>query len=169
MLFTFFCCSNNVSAAKKLIVIDTCNAGKLGEQLQMAMLTRGMSEDTAIKILSRSVGSTIIYASTSLQEALEGYKVHGLFNYVLTEGMRGKADASHSGYVKRSDLVSYVEETVPEIAESFFKRAQYPTKAVNGQDFPIGRMKTSPIKRLQRYFPTRNGLWSSGRDIARFP
>jgi len=131
----------NVPAAKKLIVIDTCNAGKLGEQLQMAMLTRGMSEDTAMKILSRAVGSTIISASTSLQEALEGYKDHGLFTYVLTEGMRGKADASQSGYVKTSDLASYVEEKVPEIAESFFKRPQYPTKAVNGQDFPIGRIK----------------------------
>ncbi len=131
----------NVPAAKKLIVIDTCNAGKLGEQLQMAMLTRGMSEDTAMKILSRAVGSTIISASTSFQEALEGYKDHGLFTYVLTEGMRGGADVSRSGYVKTSDLASYVEEKVPEIAEAVFKRAQYPTKAVNGNDFPIGKVK----------------------------
>jgi len=131
----------NVPAAKKLIIIDTCNAGKLGEQIQMAMLTRGMSEDTAMKILSRAVGSTIISASTSLQEALEGYKDHGLFTYVLTEGMRGKADVSHSGYVKTSDLASYVEETVPDVAERVFKRAQYPTKAINGNDFPIGRIK----------------------------
>ena len=131
----------NVPATKKLIVIDTCNAGKLGEQLQIAMLTRGMSEDTAMKILSRAVGSTIISASTSLQEALEGYKNHGLFTYVLTEGMRGGADVSRSGYIKTSDLANYVEEKVPEIAENVFKRAQYPTKAVNGNDFPIGRIK----------------------------
>lgn len=131
----------NVPTAKKFIVIDTCNAGKLGEQLQVAMLTRGMNEDTAMKILSRAVGSTIISASTSLQEALEGYKDHGLFTYVLTEGMRGKADVSRSGFVKTSDLANYVEETVPEIAENVFKRAQYPTKAVNGNDFPIGRIK----------------------------
>ena len=131
----------NIPTAKKFIVIDTCNAGKLGEQLQIAMLTRGMSEDTAMKILSRAVGSTIISASTSLQEALEGYKNHGLFTYVLTEGMRGKADVAKSGYIKTSDLANYVEETVPEIAESVFKRAQYPTKAVNGNDFPIGKIK----------------------------
>jgi hypothetical protein len=93
-----------------------------------------------MKILSRAVGSTIISASTSLQEALEGYNDHGLFTYVLTEGMRGGADVSRSGYVKTSDLASYVEEKVPEIAEAVFKRAQYPTKAVNGHDFPIGRV-----------------------------
>ena len=56
------------------------------------MLTRGMSEDTAMKVLSRAVGSTILSASTSIQEALEGYNGHGLFTYVLTEGLSGKAD-----------------------------------------------------------------------------
>jgi hypothetical protein len=52
---------------KKLIIIDTCNARALGEAIQVAMLTRGMCEDTAMKILSRAVGSTIISASTSIQ------------------------------------------------------------------------------------------------------
>ena len=55
--------------------------------------------------------------------------------------MRGGADVSRSGYIKTSDLANYVEEKVPEIAENVFKRAQYPTKAVNGNDFPIGRIK----------------------------
>ena len=39
----------NIPATKKLIIIDTCNAGALGEAIQVAMLTRGMSEDTARK------------------------------------------------------------------------------------------------------------------------
>jgi hypothetical protein len=42
----------------------------------------------------------------------KGYKDHGLFTYVLTGGMRGKADVSHSGYVKTSDPASCVEETI---------------------------------------------------------
>lgn len=87
------------------------------------------------------MGYTIISANTSFQEALEGYKDHGLFNYVLTEGIKGKDDASRSGHVNTSDLSSYVDEMVPEIADNIFKRAQYPTKAVNGRDFPIGRIK----------------------------
>ena len=82
----------NIPATKKLIIIDTCNAGALGEAIQVAMMTRGMSEDTAMKILSRAVGSTILSASTSIQEALEGYQGHGLFTYVLAEGLKGKAD-----------------------------------------------------------------------------
>lgn len=87
----------NIPATKKLIIIDTCSAGALGEAIQVAMLTRGMSEDTAMKILSRAVGSTILSASTSLQEAVEGYQGHGLFTYVLVEGLKGKADKGKTG------------------------------------------------------------------------
>lgn len=131
----------NIPATKKLIIIDTCNAGALGEAIQVAMLTRGMSEDTAMKILSRAVGSTILSASTSMQEALEGYKGHGLFTYVLAEGLKGKADKSNTGYVKTTELADYVDNEVPVLAEKIFKKAQYPTISISGQAFPIGKVR----------------------------
>lgn len=129
----------NIPATKKVIVLDTCNAGQMGDAIQVAMLTRGMSEDTAFKILSRAVGSTILSSATSTQEALEGYQGHGLFTWVLAEGMKGKADKGKTGYIKTTDLVDYVESEVPDIAEKHFKRKQYPTTAVSGQGFPIGK------------------------------
>jgi len=131
----------NIPATKKLIVLDTCNAGAAGNAIQVAMLTRGMSEDTAIKILSRAVGSTILSAATSSQEALEGYKGHGLFTWVLTQGLSGKADKGKSGYIKTTDIADYVGEEVPNLAEQVFKRAQYPTISISGQGFPIGKVK----------------------------
>ncbi len=131
----------NIPATKKLIIIDTCNAGALGEAIQVAMLTRGMSEDTAMKILSRAVGSTILSASTSMQEALEGYQGHGLFTYVLSEGLKGKADKGNTGYVKTTELADYVDNEVPTLAEKIFKKAQYPTISISGQAFPIGKVK----------------------------
>ena len=131
----------NIPATKKLIIIDTCNAGALGEAIQVAMLTRGMSEDTAMKILSRAVGSTILSAATSMQEALEGYQGHGLFTYVLTEGLKGKADKGNTGYVRTTELADYVDNEVPSLAEKIFKKAQYPTISISGQAFPIGKVK----------------------------
>ena len=131
----------NIPATKKLILIDTCNAGALGEAIQVAMLTRGMSEDTALKILSRAVGSTILSASTSVQEALEGYQGHGLFTYVLSEGLKGKADKGKTGYVRTTELADYVDNEVPVLAEKVFKRAQYPTISISGQAFPIGKVR----------------------------
>jgi len=131
----------NVPATKKLIVLDTCNAGKLGESLQVALLTRGMSDDTAMKILSRAVGSTILSAASSVQEALEGYQGHGLFTYVLTDGLKGAADADKDGYVKTLELADYVDTKVPELAEKVFRHKQYPIVSPSGMGFPVTRVR----------------------------
>ncbi len=130
----------NIPSTKKLILIDTCNAGQLGKAMQMALLTRGMSEDTAMKVLSRAVGCTILSASTSVQEALEGYQGHGLFTWALAQGMQGKADKGHSGVVQTTALAAYVEEVVPDVAERVFRRAQFPTVSISGQGFPVGKV-----------------------------
>ena len=131
----------NIPSTKKLIVIDTCNAGQLGQAMQVALLTRGMSEDTAMKVLSRAVGSTILSASTSVQEALEGYQGHGLFTWALVQGLQGKADKGKTGYIRTTDLAAYVEHEVPDLAEKIFKRAQFPTVSISGQGFPLGKVR----------------------------
>ncbi len=131
----------NIPTTKKLIIIDTCSAGALGDAIQMAMMTRGVSEETAMKILSYAVGSMVISASTSQQEALEGYKGHGLFTYVVTEGFKGKADSDKDGFIKTLELANYVDDEVPALADKIFHRKQYPTCSPNGMAFPIGKVK----------------------------
>jgi WD40 repeat protein/uncharacterized caspase-like protein len=131
----------NIPATKKLIIIDTCNAGALGDALQAAFLTRGMTDATAMKILGRAVGSTVLSASTSTQEALEGYQGHGLFTYVIAEGLAGKADANKDGYVSTLELATYVDDRVPVLAEQIFKHAQYPVVSPSGQGFPLVRVR----------------------------
>lgn len=131
----------NIPTTKKLIVIDTCSAGALGDAIQMAMMTRGVSEETAMKILSYAVGSMVISAATSQQEALEGYKGHGLFTYVITEGLKGKADSDKDGFIKTLELANYVDDEVPALADKIFHRKQYPTCSPNGMAFPIGKVK----------------------------
>jgi uncharacterized caspase-like protein len=127
----------NNPATKKFIVLDTCNSGKLGDALQVAMLTRGMNNDTAMKILSRSMGTTILSAATSTQEALEGYENHGLFTWVVAKGLSGAADSDKDGFVKTTELADYVDNEVPDIAEKIFNRKQYPVISPSGQAFPI--------------------------------
>jgi WD40 repeat protein len=131
----------NIPTSKKLIIIDTCSSQALGESLHLALQSRGLTEDTALKVLSRAVGVTILSATKSSQEALEGYKNHGLFTYILAEGWRGKADYNGDGYVKTFELADFVDDKVPAEAEKVFKRAQYPTVSPAGQGFPIAVVK----------------------------
>ena len=131
----------NVPATKKLMVIDTCHAEALGNALQLGLLSCGLDEVTALKILSRSVGTTVLAASTSTQQALEGYQGHGLFTYVVTEGLTGKGDVDKDGFVSTLGLAHYVDREVPELALSQFNHAQYPTVEVNGQGFPLTKVR----------------------------
>jgi hypothetical protein len=131
----------NIPATKKFIVFDTCSSGQIAEDLQVAMLTtRGLDEDTAMKILSRASGATILAAAKSYQEAIEGYKGHGLFTYVLVEALKGKADLNKDGYLKTREISNYVEDTIPVLAEKLYKREQFPSICPVGDAFPIGKV-----------------------------
>lgn len=131
-----------IPAQKKLIILDTCHAGKAGKEIAIALLqqTRGLTESTAIKLLQRAVGSAVFSAASDTQQAIEGYRGHGLFTYAVIEGLKGGADLNKDGYVKISELQDYVEEKVVTLSEQVFKRQQIPT-IQTGANFPIGRIK----------------------------
>ena len=132
----------SISAQKKVVILDTCNAGKGGREIQIALLqqTRGLTDSTAVKLLQRAIGSAVFSASSDTQMALEGYKGHGLFTYVLIEGLQGKADVKKDGYITVLGLADYVEEQVIKLSEEVFKRQQTPT-IQTGANFPIGKVR----------------------------
>jgi WD40 repeat protein len=131
----------NIHATKKLMVIDTCHAEALGNALQVGLLTRGLDEATALKVLSRAVGTTVLAASTTTQQALEGYEDHGLFTYVVAQGLMGKGDVDQNGIVNTLGLAHYVDANVPELAQQHFNHPQYPTVETNGQAFPLTKVR----------------------------
>jgi WD40 repeat protein len=130
----------DIPAAKKLVVIDTCYAEPLGDTLLQANLTKGMSTPTAATILSREIGLTVLSATTTDEEANEGYKDHGLFTYVVADGLTGKASAQN-GTVSDLGIANYVNDNVPQLALAFFRKAQNPTVNTHGQGFPITKVK----------------------------
>jgi hypothetical protein len=131
-----------IPAGKKVVILDTCNAGKGGEEIAASLLrqSRGLSESTAAKLLKRATGAAVFSSSSDSEEALEGYQGHGLFTYVLLEGMQGKADARGEGYVTVLGLADYVEEEVVRLSEEVFKRQQTPTIQASA-NFPIGKTR----------------------------
>jgi len=130
----------SIPAQKKLIILDTCHAGKGGKEITLALLagTRGLTESTAIKLLQRAVGSNVFSASSDTQAALEGYQGHGLFTYALVKGLTGAADIDGDGFIKIYELADYVEEQVVILSEEKFKRQQTPI-IQTGANFPLGK------------------------------
>jgi uncharacterized caspase-like protein len=88
-------------------------------------------------VLASAVGSTVLSASTSEQEALEDMEGHGVFTWVLLQGLNGSADFRNHGYIKTFDLADYVDDEVPKVAEEHFKAKQIPNLNNAGQSFPI--------------------------------
>ena len=121
-----------IKAGKTLMLMDTCNAGSfLGNN------TRGLSEQTAIDRLTRSTGHATIVASSDDQVAMEGYEGHGIFTYILVEGLRGKADTDGDGFITLQELSTYTEEEVPRRSYEKWGYEQTPMRNLRRQDFPI--------------------------------
>jgi hypothetical protein len=128
----------NIRAPKKLVLIDTCHAEPVGDALQQALQSGGMTDSTATTILSRQIGSTVLAAATTDQEALEGYKGHGLFTRVIADGLGGRAAAN--GIVSNFSLADYVGAEVPPLASNLYRHDQTPTVSASGQRFPIAEV-----------------------------
>ena len=121
-----------IKAGKTLMLMDTCNAGSfLGNN------TRGLSEQTAIDHLTRSTGHATIVASSDDQVAMEGYEGHGIFTYILVEGLTGKADTDGDGFITLQELSIYAEEEVPRRSYEKWGYEQTPMRDLRRQDFPI--------------------------------
>jgi len=136
-----------IQAGKTVVLLDTCYGGAFVDQDQMVMAfsTKGPEMKTAIDRLMRATGRAVLAASTSVQQAREGYKGHGVFTYALLEGLEGPADRPEpdtrelDGHVWIKELADYVETMVPKYSKEKWRREQFPMYDLKGQNFPIAR------------------------------
>ena len=122
-----------IKAGKTLMMLDTCNSGAFFADSNK----RGMGDKGIFERLSRSTGHAILAAASDSQSAMEGYNGHGVFTYVLLDGLAGKADSDGDGFVTLTELSSYVENQVPELSYEKWGYEQVPQKELRRQNFPI--------------------------------
>lgn len=126
-----------IAAQKSVILLDTCQAGAL--TLNSAS-TRAPEQKGAIDKLMRATGRATIAATTAQQLAMEGHEEHGVFTYVLLQGLRGAADqqGNRDGQVSVNELADYVADEVPRLSKAKWGYEQHPMHQIEGQSFPLG-------------------------------
>lgn len=122
-----------IKAGKTLMMLDTCNSGAFFADSNK----RGMGDKGIFERLSRATGHAILAAASDSQSAMEDYNGHGVFTYVLLDGLAGKADSDGDGFVTLTELSSYVENQVPELSYEKWGYEQVPQKELRRQNFPI--------------------------------
>ena len=135
-----------IEVSKRMMVIDSCHAGKVAETLAALATPRGMDDKAAISRLMKATGSSVLAAASSKQQAMEGIiengQGRGLFTHVLLNGLSGKADIiDKDGLIDINELQSYARKRVPELSQKHWKYEQFPMFHLNGQDFPITQVR----------------------------
>ncbi len=102
----------NIRTTQKAIFLDTCYSGAAVDGDPGLFSTRGRDPKDAAVILSRQIGLDMLMAANSEELANEGFNGHGLFTYVLAQGLAGEA-AANSEVVRTNSLATYVEAQVP--------------------------------------------------------
>ncbi len=138
-----------VNAQKSLVVLDTCHSGAaFDEAVLLAADTRGggVKEKAAIDRLMAKTGRAVLASTAHRDFALEGLEGHGVFTYVLLEGLKGRADVlgNRDWAIETAELANYLENEVPRLSRKVWKYEQYPMQNIQGQSFPIGLRPKTP-------------------------
>ena len=90
-----------------------------------------------IALSARATGRSILTASGGSEEAIEGYRGHGLFTYQVLDAIN-VADGDASGTVEVTELAAYVYAQVSELSLKIFKRRQVPQMKIVA-NYPLTR------------------------------
>lgn len=117
-----------IPAFKSVVIYDACESGSTTEDRSGI---RGLQQFVAVEKLSRSLGRTVLSATTDVTAALEGYKGHGVFTYVLLDAF-SHADLDNDGRITTEELATYLRARLPALTDDLSRR--YPELGLSRQE-----------------------------------
>jgi outer membrane protein OmpA-like peptidoglycan-associated protein len=97
----------NIPSIFRIAILDTCYAGREVDSIKKELQSLPFGKRDGISVLT---------ATKSTQEANDNYKGHGLFTYILAEGLNGKADYNKDGVVDSIEIAQYVKSNVSKVS-----------------------------------------------------
>lgn len=124
---------------RSLLLLDTCQAGNV-----ISLAGRAAEVKASLSTMIRNSNRSVIVASSNTSIALEGYKKHGIFTWVVLEAL-DQADYDNNGIIDIDEIAMHVRTHVPKISqsESKSKYRMVPMQDIVGQPFPVAL----PLKR----------------------
>ena len=99
----------NIPSIFRIAILDTCHSGRTVDSIKDDLKGLSFAKKNAVSILA---------SAKSTQLANDKYKGHGLFTYVLVDGLNGKADYNGNGVVDSIEIAQYVRDNVSRISRS---------------------------------------------------
>ncbi|MEO5370517.1 MAG: caspase family protein [Magnetococcus sp. DMHC-1] len=124
----------NKTTGRILLILDTCHAG-------------AVALDRVMENIQHEIGMTLLAASSSAQEALDGYRKngrdsgHGVFAYAILDGINGNAAASGGDAIDNIMLGQYVKRMVPRLVQetnpNHKQKPSFKTPGGELEEFPV--------------------------------
>ena len=122
-------------AKKAVLIFDTCEAGSL---TRARVATRGLEQKAALGRLIQATGRATLTATTSTQDAYEGYGGHGVFTFAILDAL-ARGDTNGNGLIELAELIQHVDGLVPAITEKRWGAKQFPQMDAYGSNFSLVR------------------------------
>lgn len=135
----------NIPTIFRMAILDTCHAGQEVNHIKQQL---------AAVSLGKKQGISVLTAAKNTQLALDDYKGHGLFTYILGKGLKGAADYNRDNIVDSIEIAEYVRRNVGAISRSEMQFAQDAVVLPNPQRhhnrrFELTQIEPKPFKNFQ--------------------
>lgn len=125
---------NQLRSKRTVVFVDTCHsAGLSGKKFST---TRNVSENNLTNLYASKLfneeGRAVLTSADVDETSLESDKWgggHGVFSWILLEGLKGKADSNGDGFVTAGEVFSYVTDRVAQ--ETNFRQNPRPLLGSN--------------------------------------
>ena len=105
---------NKIKAKRGIVLLDTCESGALVAN-EPGGRGNTQGQEAAVGKLHEAIGRPVLTASNADQSALEGYKGHGVFTWVVLDAL-ANGDANGNGQIEIGELVAHVQTVTPRIS-----------------------------------------------------